>query len=187
MTVEIPTSEPTRFRAGDTVAWTKSLADFPASDGWILHYRFINQSHKIDVTATASGSDHLVSIAAAVSALYIAGDYTWASWVTIGSDRYTVETGRLTILPDLAAVTAAGFDSRSTAKKTLDLLDSALLTYGANAWTQEYSIAGRTMRFRSAGEFMSLRSKLKLEVLQEENADRIKNGFRPRNRLNVRF
>jgi len=186
MTVEIPTSEPARIRAGDTVAWTKSLSDFPA-DSWILHYRLINQSHKIDITATASDSDHLVSIAASISAAYIAGDYNWTSWVTSGAERYTLEAGRMAVLPDLAVVTAPGFDSRSTAKKTLDLLDSALLTYGANAWTQEYSIAGRTMRFRSAGEFMSLRSKLKLEVLQEENADRIANGFRPRNRLNVRF
>lgn len=187
MTVEIPTSEPTRFRAGDTVAWTKSLADFPASDGWILHYRFINQSHKIDVTATASGSDHLVSIAAAVSALYIAGDYTWASWVTIGSDRYTVETGRLTILPDLAAVVAPGFDSRSTAKKTLDLLDAARLAYGANAWTQEYSIAGRTMRFRSVSDFVELYEDTKRLVKEEEDAELRKNGKKPKNRLNVRF
>lgn len=186
MTVELPTSEPTRFRAGDTVAWTKSLSDFPA-DSWTLHYRFINQSHKIDATATASGSDHLVSIAAAVSALYVAGDYTWASWVTSGSERYTVEVGKITVLPDLAAVTAPGYDSRSTTKKTLDLVDAALLAYGANAWTQSYQIAGRSMQFRSAGDFMAFRSRLQAEVLREENVDRAKNGFRPRNRLNVRF
>lgn len=183
MTVEIPTTEPTRFRAGDTVAWTKSLADFPASDGWILHYRFINSTNKIDLTATASGSDHLVSISAAVSALYVAGDYTWTSWVTLGSDRYTVAGGRVSILPDLAAVEANGFDLRSNARKTLDLIDAAMLSHGANAWTQEYSIAGRSMRFTSVGEFFAFRSKLQQEVKAEERA----NGGKRTNRINVRF
>jgi hypothetical protein len=34
------TSEPVRITAGDTVAWTKALPDYPASAGWVLKYRF---------------------------------------------------------------------------------------------------------------------------------------------------
>jgi hypothetical protein len=187
MTVEIPTIEPTRFRAGDTVSWSKSLSDYPASDSWVLHYRFINSTSKIDITAAADGSDHLVSVSAADSAAYRAGDYTWTSWVTKDAERYTIAGGRVTILPDLAAVTSSGFDLRSTARKTLDLVDAAMLAHGASAWTQEYEIAGRRMRFKTVGEFMSFRSRLKAEVRAEENAERIRNGERPRNRINVRF
>ena len=73
----IPSVEPTAIIAGDTLAWTKSLADYPASAAWVLKYRLINAASKIDITATTSGADHLVSVAAAVTALYPVGLYTY--------------------------------------------------------------------------------------------------------------
>lgn len=182
MTVEIPTIEPTRFRAGDTISWSKSLSDFPA-ESWVLHYRLINLTSKIDIDAAADDSDHLVTVSAVTSAAYKAGDYTWTSWVTKYAERYTVAQGKVTILPDLAAVTAAGFDTRSTAKKILDLIDAAELAHGPNAWTQEYEIAGRRMRFKTVGEFMAYRSRLEARVKAEERA----NGGRRTNKINVRF
>jgi hypothetical protein len=187
MTVEIPTIEPTRFRAGDTVSWTKSLSGYPATDSWVLHYRLWNQSNKYDIDATADGSDHLVEVSAATSAAYKAGDYQWTSWVTLGSERYTVSAGRVTILPDIAAITSPGYDSRTTAKKTLDAVDAAMLAHGGTAWAQEYEMAGRRMRFKNVADFLSFRSRLQAEVRREENAERILNGERPRNRVNVRF
>lgn len=182
MTVAIPTSEPTRIRAGDTLSWTKSLSDYPA-DTWALHYRIWNASSKYDITASADGADHLVSVTAATSATYVAGDYQWTSWVTSGAERYTISAGRITILPDIAAIASPGYDSRSTAKKTLDMLDAAMLAHGANAWVQEYEIAGRRMRFKDVGEFMAFRSKLQYEVAREEMAA----GGRCTNKINVRF
>ena len=79
MTADIATTEPTQIRAGDSITWLKTLNDYPATDSWVLHYRLINSAGKFDVTATASGSDHLVSISAATSATYTAGKYTLVS------------------------------------------------------------------------------------------------------------
>lgn len=186
MAADIPTTEPAQIRAGDTIAWTKSLPDYLASE-YVLHYRLINASARFDITCTASGDDHLANIPAATSASYTAGDYTFQSWVTKAVERYTTGSGRIKVLPDLAAVTASGYDSRSTAKKTLELVDAAMLAHGASAWTQEYEIAGRRMKFTSVGDFMAFRSRLQFEVFKEENTEIIKNGGRPRNRLNVRF
>lgn len=186
MTAEIPTTEPAQVRAGDSITWLKTINDYPATDGWVLHYRLINSAGKFDITATASGSDHLVSISAATSATYTAGKYTLVSWVTLGSDRYSIESEQIEVLPDLAAQ-SAGYDTRSTAQKTLDLLDAAMQSQGSNAWVQEYEIDGRRMKFRSVGEFIAFRSKIRQEVVREQNAERLRNGLMPRNKISIRM
>lgn len=186
MTAEISTKEPTQIRAGDSITWLKTLNDYPATDSWVLHYRLINSAGKFDITATASGSDHLVSVDAATTANYTAGDYTLVSWVTLGSERYSIASFPVEVLPDLAAQ-AAGYDTRSTAQKTLDLLDAAMQSQGSNAWVQEYEIDGRSMKFRSVAEFMAFRSKVKQEVIREQNAERLRNGLGLRNKINIRM
>ena len=64
------TTEPARVTAGDTIAWTKTLSDYPASAGWVLAYTLINAGAKITITAAASGDDHAVTVLAATSAGY---------------------------------------------------------------------------------------------------------------------
>jgi hypothetical protein len=186
MTAEIPTSEPAELRAGDTLTWRKSLADYPAGAGWVLSYRLINAANKYDISAAADGDDHLVTVPAATSAGYAAGDYQWVSAVTLSSQRFTVGQGTFKVLPNLAAA-SAGVDIRSTAKKALDLLDAALLEHGARAWTKEYEIAGRHMSFVSASEFMKFRSQLQMEVAAEQNAEGLQQGKPSKNKVYVRL
>ena len=64
----IPTTEPETITAGDSLTWKRTLADYPAGT-WTLKYRLINADGKIDITATASGTDHLVSVEPATSAV----------------------------------------------------------------------------------------------------------------------
>lgn len=186
MAIPIPTREPSEITAGDTVTWSKSLADYPASAGWVLKYRLINAAAKIDITASASGDDHLVAVSAASSAGWAAGSYTWQSYVTKAAERYTLETGSLAIKPDLAAQ-AGGFDTRTPSRKTLDLLDAAMVEHGSSAWTQEYEIAGRRMKFVNAADFMAFRSKVVAEVGREETAARIAAGLPIKSKVLVRF
>ena len=47
--------------AGDTLNFLVTLADYPASI-WTLYYRGINATAKLDITATADGDTHLVSV-----------------------------------------------------------------------------------------------------------------------------
>ncbi len=186
---QIATTEPASVTAGDTLTWQRSLADYPA-DTWTLKYRLINAAGKIDITSEASGTDHLVTVTAATSADWDAGDYTWQAYVEKGTgltlERHTVGTGRITVAADLAAE-AAGYDTRSSAKKTLDLLDAAMVANGSRAWTAEYEIAGRKMKFRSAAEFMAYRSKVVAEVAREEAAERLALGLPSKTKVLVRF
>jgi hypothetical protein len=179
------TTEPIRVTAGDTVSWEKSLSDYPANSGWVLTYTLINATTKISITATASGAAHLVNVAAATTAAWAAGAYRWASYATKGAERYTVQTGDITIAPNWAAASTA--DTRSSAKKALEAVNLALESYGAKAYLQSYDIAGRKQQFASPGDFLAFRSKLMAEVAREDNATRLAAGLAPKNQLSVRF
>lgn len=183
----IPTTEPAFLQAGDTLKWQRSLPDYPASDSWVLSYRLINASNKYDITAAASGDDHLVTVAAATSAAYVAGDYEWTAVVTKASERYTVGNGRFTVRPDLSAKTAA-FEARSTARKALADLRAALLAWlTSKGAVQEYEIAGRRMKFASADDIRKRISIAAGEVAREDAADRLAAGLDAGRRVLVRF
>ena len=179
------TLEPSRVTAGDTITWLRSLADYPASSGWVLSYTLINSAAKISITATASGADHLVTVPAATSAAYAAATYTWHAAVTQAAERYTVGTGQMVVAPNLAA--AATYDTRTSARKALDAVNTAMETYGAKAYLHSYEIAGRKQQFQTPGDFLAFRSKLMAEVAREDNATRLAAGLAPKNQLQVRF
>lgn len=181
------TTEPTAFTAGDTLAWTKTLPDYPAGAGWVLKYRFINASEKHDATATASGDSHAVSIAAADSN-WGAGLYDWQSWVEKGAERHTVALGKTLAKPNLAGITAAGFDNRSQARQILDTL---LAAYAGAAtgkpFVAEYEIAGRRVKFNSRTECLAEINHWKREVAREEREARLAAGLGSGTKIYTRF
>ncbi len=185
---DTPTSEPLSFTAGDTLKWLRSEPDYSAADGWTLKYRLINASNKYDITAGASGSDHLVNVAATTTAAYAAGEYTWQRYVEKAGERYTTGTGTLTIKPDLAAQ-AAGLDTRSNARKILAELEDARVDYATNGQgvIQRYTIGGREMWFRGAADFVREIEYWRSQVQQEEAAESVAQGLGNPRRYFVRF
>lgn len=115
--------EPLAARAGDTWQWTRTLSDYPAPS-WVLSYTLFSAAAVVTITAAASGADHAVHVAPAVTALYTAGRYDWIASVTDGTDRYQVGSGSLRILPNLASATA--FDGRTHARRMLDAIEATL-------------------------------------------------------------
>lgn len=188
MAATIPTTEPATLRAGDTWRWTRTLADYPAGS-WVLKYRFKNAAGGFEVTTTTSGADHSVSVAAATTAAYTAGRYTWVAWVEGGSsEKYTVDEGTVEVEADYRAGAATvALDDRSFARKALDLIEAGIVAHGSNAHVQEYEIAGRRMKFKSLGELMAFRDQLKAEVAKEEDAARLAAGLGSKRQLLVRF
>lgn len=171
--MDIPTNEPSSLRAGDTWKWTRTLADYPAGT-WTLKYRFKNATSYFEIVAGTSGTDHLVSVAAATTAAYAAGSYTWMAWVEGGSsEKYTVDTGTLAVDPDYRASTAA-YDGRSHARKMLDAIEAWL--EARDPAVAEYEIAGRRMKYIPVAELIKLRSRYKTELANEANADAIAKG-----------
>lgn len=187
MAAPIPAIEPQYIQAGDTVSWTRHLFDHPAS-AWTLKYRLINASGKIDISAVADGEMHSISVDAAVTATWAAGEYTWQSYVEGGtSERHTIGRGRVIIRPDLASK-AAGFEARSTARKALDDTRAALAAWiSSHGHVNEADIGGRRVRFANVADIQGRIQFLEREVAREEAAEKLAAGINPPRRVLVRF
>ena len=161
MAAVIPTEVPTTITAGDTVKWKIALADFPAGEGWVLSYALLRRGSgvRILIESAPSGDDHLVNVAAAVTAEYAAGDYHAQAYVTKDGERYQVWSGLVCIKPNF--VDAEGSDTRSTARKILDSIEAAILKIsqaqaaGTAGAVSEWSVEGLSIK-RSSPEALLL-------------------------------
>lgn len=175
-TPAIPTTEPFDLPAGDTWTWTKSLGDYPA-DAWTLTYELLSQettANNITITASADGTDHLVSVAPGTTVGYAAGTYAYRAYATNDSDgrRFTVKTGHFRILPDFATSTA---DPRSQVKRTLDAIN-ALLEGKAGSDKLNFKMPnGLELTKMTPGQLLSWRDAYK-RLYQEELAAENGNG-----------
>lgn len=176
------TTEPLSVYAGDTVAWTKSLTDYPASV-WTLAYAFVRDGGSISITATASGDTHSVSVAAATTAAWIPAEYTWTSYATSGAVRHIVETGGIVVK---ANPESGGYDARSQVKRTLDAV-RALIEGRTVSDVSSYSIGGRSISKMSITELLTWKSKYEAEYAREVASDRLSRGLGTGRKIVTRF
>ena len=160
-----------RFAIGAAFEITTTLSAYPASAGWVLSHRLVLKSGVgaiSTITASASGDSHVTSVPAATTASWAPGVYTWASWVTKGSEVHNVDSGEITLLPDPRTATG-GLDMRSAAQIALDAV-KAMLRGVASAGQRSYTINGRSLERYSIAELITLESKLGADVQREQQA-----------------
>jgi len=191
VTFQIPKDEPASLRAGDTWQWRREdLTDFPASV-WTLTYRFKNASGGFEIVATADGDQFAVSVAAATTAAYTAGIYSWQAQVDDGTEKHTVENGSMEVLASFFATTAStAYDDRSHARKALDAIN-AQLEGRATADQQEYEIrvndSSRRVVKASFTDLIEAKKYYEGLVAAEEAKDRAAAGLPDKRRTYVRF
>lgn len=156
-----------RLTAGDTLNFTYTSADYPASAGWVLKLRLVQRGQGVPVTVTgaASGADHRVTVASAVTSTWQPGAYGWAVWVEKAGERFTLQSGQCVIAADPAQAEEAA-DSRTHARKMLDAIE-AVLEGRATSAQAEYEIAGRRVKYIPMAELMQLRSQYAWMVKNE--------------------
>lgn len=176
--------------AGDSLNFLTSTPGYSAADGWALRFRLVpvlGSSAVIDINSVAEGADHRTTVAAATSANWTAGNYSWASWVEKGAEQYTVQTGPVCINPNPRTV-AAGTDLRSLPRKTLDdLLAARAVWASTQGRTRRYKIGDREREFNTAAELDAEIRFWQGQLAQEDAAARLAAGLRPRNRILTRF
>ena len=176
---------PTVWTAGDTIEWDVSVDDYPATDGWVLTYELKNKNSSIStITAAADGSDYTVSIPAGTSDDYTAGDYHYQAYVTKSGNRYTVDSGKITILKNYED--AGNYDGRSHAKIVAEAIES-VIEGRASKDQESYTIAGRSLARTPIEDLLRLRDRYRAEVVREDRADRIKRGLGHSGRVKTRF
>ena len=120
------TRMPVSHRAGDTLRVTLDLADYPADSGWTVTYEFRRKDGSlISITSEASGAQHLLSVDAISTSVWLPGLYRGVAYVTDGTDRYTIWSGTLEVLPDLAQA-GDNYDTRTHAERCLDAINLVL-------------------------------------------------------------
>ncbi|WP_316348490.1 hypothetical protein [Desulfuromonas acetoxidans] len=114
---------PSQIYAGDTLSFTRSLADYSAADGWALSYT-MNGPAKVTFTTTADGSIHVALVAAATTAGWGAGTYTIVEAAVKGDERYTVGISTIEVLANPAD--GVSTDQRPHCKRMLDAIEATL-------------------------------------------------------------
>ena len=118
--------EPQTITAGDSLAWTRAFADYPASAGWTLSYGAAGpQAINFVATAATDGASYRVAVTPTATAGWLPGRYLWSAYVTRSTptaERHTLCRGTFQVLPDPAATALA----LTHAQRALALIETAL-------------------------------------------------------------
>ena len=183
---------PSKITAGDSPEWLIALPDYPATD-WMLHYSLVKSGKTITIDGAQyeGGITHYISIDSETSAEYTAGVYSYQAYVTQSEGetitaKHVVERGTIEILPDFSAL-ASGYDDRSFAKTCLDNIE-AVIEGRASQAQQEYTIAGRQLKFMTLDELLNARNRFRSEYRAEEATKKTaKTGKSRFGQVQVRF
>lgn len=171
VTAQIPSTEPTNFAAGETVQWTKSVANYPNTDGWSLIYSIRGPSVFPNVTATPNADGtYSVTLATTDTTNLKPGTYPWASHAyKVGPPvlRFAIERGVMIVTPDLNATAMIV----SHAAEALPIIEAALKGR-LTGDMQQYQIAGRAITKIPIKELYALRSMYRAELWKERNRKR---------------
>jgi hypothetical protein len=178
-----------RITLGDTLSFPTTVPDYPASAGWTLSYRLIQRTTGTPITLTAitdpdNADGYVVQAAAATTATWTAGEYSWASWVTMGAEVYSLGQGTCTLLPD-PRTAAAGVDLRSAAE--VALADAKTAYYAYTPTRRSYKIGDREMVFNSAEDLIKHIQFLQAEVTAEKRAADKAKGYADSRKVYVRM
>lgn len=155
------TTLPDRITAGTTVAYTRTLADYPAGDGWTLTL-YIAGEKVLKVAATASGDDFVVLLAASKTGLLKPGSYRYVERVEKAGDVFDAAAGMLVVDADLA--NAQDGDLQSKDERLLQVLEDVIAGNLADGAIASYQIGGRAVSKIPMNELVALRNSLRATV-----------------------
>lgn len=156
---------PLKLTAGDIWTWTDSLSDYPATL-WTLTYYFRGPTSLAAAVGVASGTDHVVTVTAAITASLAQGLYDWqarANLILTATTIETVASGRLTVAANLAN---AAVDHRSFNVRVTEAL-KAVIENRATTDQLSMSIAGRSLSRMGWDELLSAYDRFSRLALSE--------------------
>jgi len=175
---------PAQITANDSATWSDDAFVGDAgvlldSSAYTLTYS-LRGPMSLDLTGVASGRGWITTLAK--NALNTAGWYSVVARLTNTTDRRTVGTGRLNVLPDFSSLTVGG-EFRTQAEIDLAQVDAAI----AGSRTQSYKIGTREAKRYTIAELLEIRSLLLVKVKNERATRDLANGLGNPSNLYVRF
>lgn len=155
------TSMPAKFTSGETVKYTVTHPDYPASSGWTLTLYLAGIDTPTPIAGNASGDSFAITISSAASAAIAAGVYQYEERATKSSETYIAASGKVTVLANIAA--AAAGDFREFAETALEIVEAAIAGR-LTSDMQSFTIAGRAVTKIPIAELLDIRAKLQAEI-----------------------
>lgn len=173
---------PKHIQAGDTLRFTDQAANYPAPT-WTITYALYNGETSITFSSSANGSEHDFNVAHATTTKWHSGEYRYQATASDGTDKFTIGTGVVKVLPDLSS----GLDGQLThVERTLATLEKTIESLVSKEHsTMQFN--GRSYTVREVGDLLVLRDKYKAELVSIRAAERVAAGMASGRKIKVRF
>ena len=186
MAAKVLTRVPDKIDAGDSVNFTLTLSDYPASSSWEVTLVLINSDSKKEFTSAADGDAHKFELTPSDTQDIKPGEYYWKTYVADGTDRFKVGEGRLEIIADITNADIKSLDLRSHVKKVLDAIN-AKLEGKASEDELSLSIDGQSLSRFSHSQLLEFKSDYEEMYSAELSAERKQQGRSSRKTRKIRF
>ena len=148
------------MNAGLTFSRHIGLTAFPAPE-WSLSV-ILRGPGAIELSATPSGTQHLITATAAETSQWLAGHYWYSVRVASAGEVHQVDEGTLEVKPDLATVTGP-YDGRGHVERVVDAIE-AVIQGRASIDQSRYKINGRELERTPLGDLLKLRDQYREEL-----------------------
>ena len=179
-------NEPNVMYQGNSYAWITDSTVYTPDEGFALTYYFNGAMTGSCTGSYYNGTQFVVTASAALTNTLTVGTYTLVGLVSSGADRYTLSTTILEVKQN-PATAPVGYDARSHAQRTLDLIKTAIESVSVDGGVVSLSIAGRSKTNYSIGELLKLKSYYEAQVEAEEAKERIQKGQPGKSQIFIRF
>lgn len=164
---------PDELGAGLTVDLLLTLTAYQAPE-WAVTVLLRGPS-VMDLAATAEGSQHRIHADAATTASWAPGAYWFSMRAARGAEVVEVESGQLTVKPDLSSATA-NFDGRTPNQIALDAIE-AVIAQRATLDQERYRINNRELYRTAIPDLLKLRAHYIRLVKREQDIACGRNPF----------
>jgi hypothetical protein len=193
MSTTTPSIEPETLTIGYSSSWKITLANY-SSTAYTLKYVLTPQREQqdtrniIEITSTASGSAHLVTLLPVTTQNYKEGVYDYTAYVidiaTSGATtKLVVGSGCIEIKPDPLTDHS---DRRTANQIILDNITEAIKKLSTGSISSA-SVNGKTFTKADIGELIKAQSFYRGQVRNEKAAQQIAKGLGNPNNIKVRF
>lgn len=190
MAIDPLSKMPDKLSAGLTLKVLRSYNDYHADAGWVVTFYFAGPTASFSEICTASGQDHLLTIAAADSANLAVDTYRWQAIAALAGENVLMEQGQLQVTPNFAAIGTAASDQRSANQIMLEALQGAFAKT-ATAGMLEFEVrTGTTLRrikYLSQAELLTTINRYQFLVNKELNELKRSQGKKPNNNIYAEF
>lgn len=186
MLVGYQRKEPVSIEAGTTVLFEKCLPEYPANQGWFCQYSIIGLGAQVTFQSVADGDDHAVTIAASVTALWLATPTAKMAGYVCNNTLVPPQTFRIyfescPILPNLLTP-PADQPSKTFFEQLVEKLQKLYLEE-ADSNLLVAHVGDSSFKFESKKELYEALCMARVEVRVERDKERARNGRPSRRRF----